>query len=71
MLSLGYESIFSLNSIIEKLLATKSQIHKVTQMKFVPLSDEEERIGKSIINCAFKVHKELGHGLLEKVYEIA
>jgi GxxExxY protein len=36
-----------------------------------PLSEEEERIGKIIVNAAFKVHKELGPGLLEKIYEIA
>ena len=29
-----------------------------------------EYIGKIIVNSAFKVHKELGPGLLEKVYEI-
>ncbi len=34
------------------------------------LSPEIERIGKIIVNSAFKVHKELGPGLLEKVYEI-
>ena len=39
--------------------------------KYELLSDEEERIGKLIVNAAFKVHKELGPGLLEKVYEIA
>ncbi|UCH65613.1 MAG: GxxExxY protein [Ignavibacterium sp.] len=38
---------------------------------YKPLSDEEERIGKIIVNSAYKVHKELGPGLLEKVYEIA
>ena len=31
---------------------------------------EVEYIGKVIVNAAFKVHKELGPGLLEKVYEI-
>ena len=36
-----------------------------------PLSDEEERTGKIIVNSVFKVHKELGPGLLEKIYEIA
>ncbi len=39
-------------------------------MTFVPLSAREEEIGKIIVNCAYKVHKELGPGLLEKVYEI-
>lgn len=37
---------------------------------FAPLSEREEDIGKIIVNCAYKVHKELGPGLLEKVYEI-
>lgn len=36
-----------------------------------PLTEQEERIGKIIVNSAFKVHKELGPGLLEKIYEIA
>lgn len=37
---------------------------------FTSISDTEERIGKAIVNAAFNVHKELGPGLLEKVYEI-
>lgn len=35
------------------------------------LSEKEEKIGKIIVNAAFIVHKELGPGLLEKIYEIA
>ena len=31
--------------------------------------DEYERIGKIILDCAFEVHKELGLGLLESIYE--
>ncbi|MBK8556757.1 MAG: GxxExxY protein [Lewinellaceae bacterium] len=31
---------------------------------------DEERIGKLIVNAAFSIHKELGPGLLEKVYEV-
>jgi len=31
---------------------------------------EIEKIGKQIVNSAFDVHKELGPGLLESVYEI-
>lgn len=34
------------------------------------LPPEIELIGKTIVNSAYKVHKELGPGLLEKVYEI-
>jgi GxxExxY protein len=35
----------------------------------VPISAEEERIAKSIVDSAFTVHKTLGAGLLESVYE--
>ena len=37
---------------------------------FVPISAEEELIGRGVVNAAYKVHKELGPGLLEKVYEV-
>jgi len=36
---------------------------------FSPVSYDNEIIGKSIVNAAFKIHKTLGPGLLEKVYE--
>jgi GxxExxY protein len=39
-------------------------------MTFRELSPLEEEIGKAIVNAAFKVHRELGPGLLEKVYEV-
>ena len=35
----------------------------------INLTDQEEFLGKSIVDAAFKVHKELGPGLLEKIYE--
>jgi GxxExxY protein len=38
--------------------------------EFQKISPEEEFIGKAIVNAAFVVHKELGPGLLEKVYEV-
>ncbi len=38
--------------------------------EFLPLSNKEERIGKDIVSAAFIVHKNLGPGLLEKVYEL-
>ena len=34
------------------------------------LSFEEENIGKLVVNASFTVHKALGPGLLEKVYEV-
>ncbi|HSJ67729.1 MAG TPA: GxxExxY protein [Anditalea sp.] len=39
-------------------------------MDFEELSQREEQIGKAIVNAAFIIHKELGPGLLEKVYEV-
>lgn len=39
-------------------------------MKYITLSKEEEQIGKAIVNAAYIVHKKLGPGLLESVYEI-
>lgn len=38
--------------------------------KFEPISPELERIGKLIVDAAYTIHKNLGPGLLEKVYEI-
>jgi len=37
---------------------------------FDPLPAEIEEIGKLIVDSAFKVHNNLGPGLLEKVYEV-
>jgi len=38
--------------------------------EYVILSEEEEFLGKMIVDAAYKVHLALGPGLLEKVYEI-
>ncbi|MGN6370536.1 MAG: GxxExxY protein [Phycisphaerae bacterium] len=35
-----------------------------------PIPEELDRIGAIIVDAAFKVHKRLGPGLLEKVYKI-
>jgi GxxExxY protein len=37
---------------------------------FDKLSQKEEAIGKAVVHAAYKVHTELGPGLLEKIYEI-
>lgn len=34
-----------------------------------PISDEIEEIGKKIVDSVYRVHKKLGPGLLEKIYE--
>lgn len=39
-------------------------------MEFSSLSVHEEQIGKDIVHAAYLVHKSLGPGLLEKVYEV-
>lgn len=37
--------------------------------QFAPLSEEEERIGRLLVDAAYSVHKAIGPGLLEKYYE--
>jgi len=60
--------------------ATKTLKHKTTQRKklevkrkvkqYEPLPEEIEQIGKKIVDAAYTIHKNLGPGLLEKIYEI-
>jgi len=38
--------------------------------KFEPIPKEHDIIGKKIVDAAYTVHKNLGPGLLEKVYEV-
>ena len=38
-------------------------------MQYVVLTDKEEMIGKLVVDSAYVVHKQLGPGLLESVYE--
>lgn len=50
-----------------------SQNHETTkplQNKFEPISNDLDSIGKKIVDSAFTVHKKLGPGLLENVYEV-
>ena len=39
-------------------------------MTFEPIPPEDERIGAIIIDAALVVHRALGPGLLESVYEV-
>jgi GxxExxY protein len=39
-------------------------------MRKTILSNEYEAIAEAIVNAAFRVHRNLGPGLLEKVYEV-
>lgn len=39
-------------------------------MNDIERKEREEFLAKEIVDCAYKVHKQLGPGLLEKVYEV-
>lgn len=43
---------------------------KFHKKEFEPIPAELEIVGKKIVDAAYTVHKTLGPGLLEKVYEI-
>lgn len=43
---------------------------RLKETNYEKLSEEYEIIGKKIVDAAYTVHKNLGPGLLEKVYEI-
>lgn len=38
--------------------------------KYDPISEELNALGKEIVDAAFKVHRALGPGLLERIYEV-
>ncbi|KAF0202420.1 MAG: hypothetical protein FD170_1887 [Bacteroidetes bacterium] len=39
-------------------------------LQYHKLTEEEERIGKAVVEAVYLVHKELGPCLLERVYEV-
>ena len=41
------------------------------QSYFAAIPNDQEEIGKQVVDCAFQVHKTLGAGLLENIYEAA
>jgi GxxExxY protein len=45
--------------------------HRVTQSvsRLMPVSERENAAAKVVVDCAFKIHKSLGPGLLESAYQ--
>ena len=48
----------------------KHENSKSHKKDFKPIPEDIELIGKKIVDAAYTVHKNLGPGLLEKVYEV-
>jgi len=51
-------------------MATNQQDSNIYRKQREPISKELDAIGKLIVDAAYTVHRNLGPGLLEKVYEI-
>ena len=45
-------------------------MQKKINNQYQPIPDDLERIGKLVVDAAYTVHRNLGPGLLEKVYEV-
>lgn len=50
--------------------AVKSQRHEGTKAQRAPIPERLEQIATLVVHAAYTVHKKLGPGLLESVYEI-
>lgn len=44
--------------------------HKGTKTQREPIPDKVERVAKGVVDSAFRVHSQLGPGLLESIYEV-
>jgi GxxExxY protein len=54
----------------EGIPATKAPSHEGPLMSYAPVSQREEAVARHIVNAAYMVHKRIGPGLLERVYEV-
>ena len=64
------ELLYATPRAAEALAEEQNHENSKSHKSFKPISPELELIGKKIVDAAFTVHKNLGPGLLEKVYEI-
>ena len=55
-------------SWLERIIKDTRGIKKMKEFEKIPI--ELENIGRKIVDAAYTVHKNLGPGLLEKVYEV-
>ena len=63
-------NFIELSRKLKKILPQRHKTKKMPKEDFKPLTAVEEKTGKLIVNAAYVVHKALGPGLLEKVYEV-
>jgi GxxExxY protein len=51
-------------------METRNDLNHEDRKNYLPMPEGLNELGKLIVDAAFHVHKNLGPGLLEKVYEI-